>query len=61
MKFLGLLIFLAGLVSLFLQFTGANLVVLNWLNQWGETAGWVIRVAVTVVGGIIYYTSRHDD
>jgi len=61
MKFLGLLLFLAGLVSLLLQFTGANLVVLNWLNQWGETTGWVIRVVVTIVGGIIYYACRHDD
>ncbi|MBF9251736.1 hypothetical protein I2I11_00360 [Pontibacter sp. 172403-2] len=61
MKFLGLLLFLAGLVSLLLQFTGANLVVLNWVNQWGETTGWIIRVAVTVVGGIIYYACRHDD
>lgn len=61
MKFIGLLLFLAGLVSLFLQFTGANLVVLNWLGQWGETASWIIRVAVTVVGGIIYYAYRHED
>jgi hypothetical protein len=61
MKFIGLLLLLAGIVSLFLEFTGANLVVLNWLSQFGETGSWAIRIGVTLLGGIIYYLRRHDD
>ena len=61
MKFIGLLLFLAGIVSLLLEFTGANLVVLNWLDQFGETGSWAIRIGVTLLGGIIYYLRRHDD
>ncbi|TPE45262.1 hypothetical protein [Pontibacter mangrovi] len=61
MKFLGLFLLLAGLVSLVLEFTGANLIVLNWLSQFGETASWAIRIGVTVLGGVIYYLRRHDD
>ncbi|OKL41277.1 hypothetical protein [Pontibacter flavimaris] len=61
MKFIGLFLLLAGLVSLVLEFTGANLVVLNWLNQFGETGSLAIRIGVTLLGGIIYYLRRHDD
>ncbi|WP_266203274.1 hypothetical protein [Pontibacter kalidii] len=61
MKFIGLFLLLAGLVSLALGLTGANLVVINWLNQFGETASWAIRIGVTLLGGIIYYLRRHDD
>ncbi|MFD2246375.1 hypothetical protein [Pontibacter ruber] len=61
MKFLGLLLLLAGIVSLTLEFTGANLLVLNWLNQWGTNLSWAIRIAVTILGGIIYFIHRNDD
>ncbi|ARS36715.1 hypothetical protein [Pontibacter actiniarum] len=61
MKFIGLFLLLAGLVSLVLGFTGANLLILNWLNQFGETESWAIRIGVTLLGGIIYYVRRHDD
>ncbi|MDX5436738.1 MAG: hypothetical protein LPK03_06055 [Pontibacter sp.] len=61
MKFIGLFLLLAGAVSLFLELTGANLLVLNWLNQFGDTASWAIRIGVTLMGGIIYYLRRHDD
>jgi hypothetical protein len=61
MKFLGLFLLLAGIVSLGLEFTGANLVVLNWLNQWGTNLGWAIRIAVTILGGILYFIHRNDD
>ena len=61
MKFIGLFLLLAGLVSLTLEALGANLLVLNWLKNFGETGSWAIRIGVTLVGGVIYYLRRHDD
>jgi len=61
MKFVGLFLLLAGLVSLTLELTGANLLVLNWLDNFGETGSWAIRIGATLLGGIIYYLRRHDD
>lgn len=61
MKFIGLFLFLAGLISLVLGLTGANLLVLNWVNQYGETAGWGIRIGITLLGAILYYAFRNDD
>lgn len=61
MKFIGLFLLLVGLVSLTLEALGANLLVLNWLENFGETGSWAIRIGVTLVGGVIYYLRRHDD
>ncbi len=61
MKFIGLFLLLAGLASLTLELAGANLLALNWLNNFDETGSWAIRIGVTLVGGIIYYLRRHDD
>ncbi|PKV66892.1 hypothetical protein [Pontibacter ramchanderi] len=61
MKFIGLFLLLAGLVSLIIGSTGANLLVLNWVNQWGEGIGWAIRAGVAALGGVLYYIYRHED
>ncbi|MBC3538534.1 hypothetical protein ACFSC6_17635 [Rufibacter sediminis] len=61
MKFLGLLIFLVGLVSLLVASFGANHFLLLWVDNWGRTLGWVIRVAITLGGYVLYYLHRHDD
>lgn len=61
MKFIGLFLLIIGLVSLVVGFTGANLLALNWVNQWGEPIGWGIRIGVAVLGGILYFIYRHED
>lgn len=61
MKFIGLFLLIAGLVSLVVGFMGANLLVLDWLNQWGEEVGWGIRLGITALGGVLYYIYRHED
>jgi hypothetical protein len=61
MKFIGLFLLIVGFVSLFIGFTGANLLAINWVNQWGETIGWTIRIAVTILGGLLYFIYRHED
>ncbi|TXK38151.1 hypothetical protein FVR03_14290 [Pontibacter qinzhouensis] len=61
MKFFGILLFMAGLLSLLLELMGANLLILNWLNQWGPAASWGIRISAIVLGAILYYVYRNDD
>ncbi|MFT2007185.1 hypothetical protein ACMA1I_00785 [Pontibacter sp. 13R65] len=61
MKFLGILLFMAGLLSLLLELIGANLLILNWLNQWGYTTSWGIRISVILLGAILYLVYRNDD
>lgn len=61
MKFLGLFLLVIGVISLLLPLMGANLLFLNWVDQWGTTVSWSIRIGVTVLGALLYYTNRHDD
>lgn len=61
MKFLGLFLLIIGLISLLLPLIGANLLFLSWLDQWGTTASWAIRIGITVLGALLYYANRHDD
>ncbi len=61
MKFLGLFLFLAGLISLLMASFGAQHALLLWVDNWGETTGWIIRIAITLVGFLLYYFNRHDD
>ncbi|MFB9864434.1 hypothetical protein [Rufibacter immobilis] len=61
MKYLGLLIFLVGVVSLLVASFGANHFLLLWVDNWGRSIGWVLRVGITIAGYVLYYLHRHDD
>lgn len=46
---------LIGFVSIALSFFKYNLRVLSWIDNWGETVGWVIRIGLIVVGLAAYF------
>lgn len=45
-------LFLAGLgaISIILSFFNYNVRLLAWIDIWGATAGWIIRILLIVVG-----------
>lgn len=51
-----LLVFGAG--SAILHFLNREFVVLMWVENWGEAAGWAIRVALVVVGALLMMAAR---
>ncbi|MBC6612327.1 hypothetical protein H8B15_15470 [Hymenobacter sp. BT507] len=61
MKELGLGLFLIGLVSLVLPLLGLKLVFLTWIEQWGPTVSWLIRGGLTLLGLILYLSTRNRD
>ncbi|WP_192821685.1 hypothetical protein [Rufibacter sp. LB8] len=61
MKFLGLFIFLVGLVSMLAASFGAHHFLLLWVDDWGKPIGWVIRALITAFGYALYYFRRNDD
>jgi hypothetical protein len=44
---------LAGVLSIVLYFIGWNLRILLWIDTWGSTMGWVIRIGITLVGVVL--------
>lgn len=52
---------LIGIVSIALSFFKYNLRVLGWIDNWGETMGWVIRIGLIVVGLAAYFAMNVSD
>jgi len=47
---IGLFIAIAGIASIILSFFNYNLQILIWIDTWGTAIGWVIRIALIVIG-----------
>ncbi len=58
---IGGIVALFGLVSMILSFFNYNLKILLWIEAWGETVSWVIRVGLIVVGLALYFLVNVTD
>ncbi len=54
MKTLGMYMAIAGLASIVLYFMNMQLTLLMWIDNWGETTGWIIRGGLVVVGAALF-------
>lgn len=52
---------LFGFVSIVLSFFNYNLRILMWIDSWGETMAWVIRVGLIIVGLAVYFVMNVPD
>ena len=58
MKSLGGLMFLFGAGSMLLGLIGYEFTLMMWVDNWGPTVGWGIRIALAVVGGFLWLTGK---
>lgn len=61
MKTIGTYLSLAGVISCVLLLMDRNLSILMWIDNWGETMGWVIRIAFIVVGLILFFLGKSNE
>jgi len=50
-------LFLLGIASIVMYFIGFVPKILVWIDMWGETIGWAIRIGITVLGGLLFLVS----
>ncbi len=50
MSKIGSAIAILGVASIVLYFLDYNLKILMWIDNWGDTMGWIIRVGLVVIG-----------
>lgn len=55
---IGGFIALAGIISIVLSFINYNLRILMWIENWGPTVGWIIRIGLVVAGGVLVLIGR---
>lgn len=61
MKSLGGLLFIFGLGSFVLNFLGMEFTLLSWIDNWGSTTGFAIRVGLIVIGGALWLLGRKQE
>jgi len=44
-----------------MHFLERELVLLLWIDNWGEVTGWTIRIALIVIGGGLWIAGRIND
>ena len=58
----GLILAAMGILSAVLSIFSYNLRLLAWVNIWGNTMGWVIRVLLILGGGaLFFFYGGYDD
>ena len=61
MKNFGSLLLLLGVGTIVLNLIGYEFAILFWIDQWGENAGWAIRAAMIVGGGILFFLGHRAE
>lgn len=51
----GIILTAMGIISIVLSFFNYNVRLLAWIDIWGPTMGWVIRILLIIGGGAVYF------
>ncbi|MFK7811566.1 MAG: hypothetical protein AB8B59_03675 [Maribacter sp.] len=57
----GLLIGAMGIISIVLSIFNYNIRLLSWVDVWGNTLGWFIRILLIVGGGALFFFYGGDE
>lgn len=57
LKSFGGYLFFFGAGSIALDFVEMQFVLMSWIDNWGPTVGWSIRIGMAVVGAAIWLLS----
>lgn len=60
MKNIGVYLIIAGIGSILLNQFGYEFKLLMWIDNWGETVGWAIRVGAIVLGGALMFMDKGE-
>ena len=61
MRNTGLYLMLAGVATILLNLFGFEFRVLMWIDNWGETVGWAIRIGAIVIGAPLFFLGHKAD
>ena len=61
MKSFGSLLLLLGVLAIVLEFFGYVPKLLFWIYEWGEGITWAIKIALIIVGRILWFLGRNAE
>jgi len=59
MKNIGMYLVIGGVGSILLNLVGYEFKLLMWIDNWGETVGWLIRGSAIVVGAGMFFLGKN--
>lgn len=57
----GLLLAAMGVMSIVLSIFNYNIRLLAWIDLWGTTVGWIIRILLIVLGIALFFLFGSDE
>lgn len=57
----GILIAVMGVISIVLSIFNYNFRLLSWIDIWGNTMGWIIRILLILGGGALFLFFGNDE
>jgi hypothetical protein len=51
----GLVLAAMGIISALLSIFNYNIRLLAWIDLWGSTMGWVLRIVLVLAGGALFF------
>jgi hypothetical protein len=61
LKSIGGYMFFFGIGSIILNFLNMEFMILSWIDNWGVSVGWMIRIGLAVVGGALWVIGRKQE
>jgi hypothetical protein len=61
MKTIGTYLAIFGIGSIVLYFFNMQFSLLMWIDEWGETTGWAIRIGMIVVGLVLFLIGKNQE
>ncbi len=61
MKTIGMYLAIFGIGSIILSFFEMQFKLLIWIDSWGETTGWAIRIGMVVVGIVLFFVGKSKE
>jgi len=58
MRKIGTYLALIGIALIVLPYFGLTLRFLDWINNWGATVAWAIKIGLIVVGAILFFMGK---
>ncbi|XLS30181.1 hypothetical protein ACJD0Z_04980 [Flavobacteriaceae bacterium M23B6Z8] len=60
MRQIGTYLAIFGIGSVILSFLDMNFTLLMWIDSWGETAGWIIRASMIILGAVLFFAGSSE-
>ena len=61
MKTTGIYLMIGGLGSFLLNLIGYEFSLLMWIDMWGLTVGYAIRIAAIVIGAVLFFLGKSKE